>query len=383
MLLAAKQQVKRWDENNRFAAQMQIGNFEARNKAGISHLAWETPREQTASRKGQLVKAAAPLVPKFIRRQYNIVLESEVDVILDASGFAFSDQWPAKKTETMAAHCARWKREGKKIIFLPQALGPFENARSRSAFAQILRTADRVFARDRISYEHAISALPSATNVRLAPDFTNLLQGETPDYIEEVANRPCVVPNKRMLDKTSPEVRASYLAFLTAAIHRLVEQGLDPFILIHETHDFELGQQLRSQLNRNIPVVQEENPLYLKGILGSAYLVIGSRFHSLVSALSQGTPCLGTGWSHKYQMLFADYNCPDLLLDVEGDIDKSLTALDLLTEPRSRTQIVQKVEAGAAAQKTLSRQMWAEVKDILYPDEVSCRSENVREEVRQ
>ena len=85
-----------------------------------------------------------------------------------------------------------------------------------------------------------------------------------------------------------------------------LENGRNPFVLVHESGDKNLADRLAS-VNPNIPVIHESNPLYIKGIIGHSKFLIGSRFHSLVSGLSQGVPSLGTGWSHKYIELFDQF----------------------------------------------------------------------------
>lgn len=222
-----------------------------------------------------------------------------------------------------------------------------------------------IFARDEVSYEYINDLSVDASNVRIAPDFTNLLQGIEPEYINDLIGKPCIIPNQRMLDKTSNEVRNTYVDFLVANIEYLLAKGFEPFILIHESSDFELGMQLKTKVKKPVSVIKEDNPLYLKGILGKCCLVIGSRFHGLISSLSQGTPCLGTGWSHKYQMLFKSYNCSDLLVDVADNINQNLNTLDLILQEPTRKKIINSIEKGAKDQKALSQQMWNEVKNTI------------------
>ena len=43
------------------------------------------------------------LIPSEYRESYGLVLDNEVDVVLDASGFLYSDQWGDRSTLAMAS----------------------------------------------------------------------------------------------------------------------------------------------------------------------------------------------------------------------------------------------------------------------------------------
>jgi colanic acid/amylovoran biosynthesis protein len=364
MLYATKQQIKIWNQNNILACDLLTGTFQQRNSLGVHHLA-----RRTIGRFPQLEKYMTPvakLIPSFLRKKYQITLDSEVDIIFDASGFAYSDQWGFYASERMASNCLQWKKEKKKIILLPQAFGPFENPRVRNAFITIINNVDLIFARDEISYKY-ISELPvSLDNVKIAPDFTNLLEPEQPDYINDLIGKVCIVPNQRMLDKTGDGVSNQYLDFLIHAINYLYDLGKTPFILVHETKDIELAKKLQSMIDKAITVVQEQNPLYLKGILGKSDILIGSRFHSLISALSQNVPCIGTGWSHKYKSLFQEYGCSEFLVNFETEsIEDNLQKLKILTEETSKHEVINKITISCNKQKKLSIKMWDEVRAVL------------------
>jgi colanic acid/amylovoran biosynthesis protein len=58
------------------------------------------------------------------------------------------------------------------------------------------------------------------------------------------------------------------------------------------------------------------DPLANKGLIGSAGLVVSSRYHGCASALSMGVPCLALGWSHKYGELFNDFDMRDWAIDL-------------------------------------------------------------------
>jgi colanic acid/amylovoran biosynthesis protein len=199
-------------------------------------------------------------------------------------------------------------------------------------------------------------------HVKIAPDFTNLVQGIKPSYLDDIAGKCCIVPNQRMLDKTSQEVSKAYISLLVSGIKYLQLKGLEAFLLIHEENDIAIANILQSKLDQPILMIKETNPLILKGILGNCYLVIGSRFHSLISAFSQGVPCVGAGWSHKYKILFKDYGCSNLLVNLNNNSQNILDLLDLLINETKRTEIIQNINYNADIQKTLARQMWDEVR---------------------
>lgn len=94
-------------------------------------------------------------VPNFILNAAGIASKSQINVILDGSGFAFGDKWGAKKAGfRMADHITKWKNENKKVILLPQAFGPFSKEDIILKMKIILENADLVFARDKVSYDY-------------------------------------------------------------------------------------------------------------------------------------------------------------------------------------------------------------------------------------
>ena len=321
-------------------------------------------------------------------------------MLLDASGFSYTDQWGANYARKMADKLSRLKAEGKKIILLPQAFGPFENPEVKAAFETILAKSDLVFARDKVSYDYVKEFAGTENKLNLAPDFTNLITGRVPEYFTpqercsavlgvspmsdtasfrgKVSSRDagasapfkkrsvCIIPNVRMLDKTSAEVRDKYLTFIANCIQCLFDLDLQPFIMVHQTgKDYEIALDLQKQFGDRLNVIAETNPLAIKGILGQCYAVISSRFHGIVSSLSQGVPCLATGWSHKYQMLFEDYRCPQLLMNplfTPAEIKEKISAVT--TKP-SRTEIVATIEQAAKEQKELSKSMWKQVHQVI------------------
>lgn len=300
------------------------------------------------------------LLPKFIRDMYGIVVDNEVDIVLDTAGFAYGDTWNIKGLKNLADRCVKRKKYGTKIILLPQAFGPFDNDNTRNYMKKVIENVDLVYARDIVSYNHLKSISSESKNIKLFPDFTNLIQGNIPETFNPEINNFCIIPNYRMIDKTSKEISNNYLPFLIKSINYLIEKNEKPFILIHEGEkDLYIADQINASLKHKIPVIKESNALNIKGIIGQSNGVIGSRFHGLVSALSQGVPSLATSWSHKYQMLFQDYKYDEGIIDITDDEVYIKKKIDVLIS--NREEIRANLLLSSDEQKEKVKIMWNEI----------------------
>jgi len=82
-----------------------------------------------------------------------------------------------------------------------------------------------------------------------------------------------------------------------------------------------------------------------------------------VSALSQGVPCLGTSWSHKYEKLFSEYNVSTMLLTPELS-NKNLE--DLVHYSIDEQALIKNTLAPKIAEfRALSEQMWQKVAEMI------------------
>jgi colanic acid/amylovoran biosynthesis protein len=79
----------------------------------------------------------------------------------------------------------------------------------------------------------------------------------------------------------------------------------------------------------------------------------------VISTLSQGVPCLGTSWAHKYAALYGEYGVPDWLLDNSASPESTASRLlQMKTEgPKHAAALSAKaLEIGRQAEK-----MWGTV----------------------
>jgi colanic acid/amylovoran biosynthesis protein len=358
--------VRELEGKHRVAVESRVGSYDERARMGLlQKVSGRLPEP--------VMRTAGRLLPSKERRhlldKYGLLFDDRVEAILDASGFAYTDQFDLSRCEVAAGRAERARRSGKPYVLLPQAFGPFTSPERRAAFVRLADSSDLLYARERISLEHVLESGCRTDHVRLAPDFTCLLDGEVPPEFEPPDRLALIVPSEKLLSATSSEVQAAYLPFLAAAAAWLRDNGFDVRILLHERNDAETVEGLRALLATRVPLVRFENAVHLKGIIGSAQLVVGSRFHALVSALSQGVPSVGVGWSHKYEMLFEGYGCPERVLDPRAGASALAEHLSDLSEGPERARLVRGLRTAAAVQVERARSMWSEVHALLAAGE--------------
>jgi colanic acid/amylovoran biosynthesis protein len=161
------------------------------------------------------------------------------------------------------------------------------------------------------------------------------------------------------------EAAGSYLPMLNHCIAAVREFGLEPSVLIHGKHDVALAEALQKESPQPLEIIHESDPVRIKQVIGCSLLVIASRFHALVSALSQRVPAIGTSWSHKYEMLFGDYECRQFLLPVGVGKDQIFDQVRLATGPE-RTVLLAKLRTNNERLVGQARQMWKEVEQIIF-----------------
>lgn len=307
-------------------------------------------------------------IPKKLRSMFGIVMPSEIDAILDASGFAYGDQWGAHRSRVkLAFDIKKFKQEkDRKVILLPQAFGPFSNQTLRKYMREIINHADLIFARDEHSYTY-LRDIDDVDKIKLKPDFTNQFQtlSRQFDYLKEYP--VCFIPNAKMLEMKSsnkPDVYVQFMAKLVKCAH---ESGHSPYLLIHEGQgDAALANKIKTLVGIDLPIVQPSNAEQVKQAIGASKLVVSSRFHGLVSALSQKIPVIATGWSHKYQALLNDYGVADCIFDESSDLEIAKEKmLSLLDSKQEYDRVIKMISERSEAEKLKTDAMWEQVYSVM------------------
>jgi len=306
--------------------------------------------------KGMRLDGLFNRLPLKIIETFGIARAKDVDVVLDASGLRYSDSWGLKASRAAAMRYGKLKKQGKKIIILPQAFGPFKNPEVGAAVREVVELSDLCFARDEVSYRYLVELCGEKVKIHQAPDFTNLVEPIPSFGGSEFYGKIIIIPNQRMVDKTDKSVADNYFKYLLNLCTYLRELGEDVIILNHEGIPDHLICTRLSEACGNLPVITHWDPVYIKTVIGCCKLLVSSRFHGCVSALSQGVPVIATSWNHKYEMLLKEYGVDDYLVHLNSDVVDAEMIQSALQDSVSR-QIVSK----AGLLKLKSRDMWSDV----------------------
>jgi colanic acid/amylovoran biosynthesis protein len=257
------------------------------------------------------------ILPARWLRMYGCFAEKEIGIVLDASGLRYSDKFGVGTARHALRQYRRVKQRGGKVILLPQAFGPFTCPKLKQVVREIWQNADLIFARERESFAYLSSLVGSQERIKVAPDFSNLVKGSVPKSMQGYARKICVIPNSKMLAGEAGDASKGYLQGMIGIIKECRKRKHPVFILNHEGVSDELiCRHILDEINDpEVGFLSGLSALETKGVIGATSGVITSRFHGLVSALSQGVPSLATSWSHKYERLLEDYGVSHGLID--------------------------------------------------------------------
>lgn len=244
----------------------------------------------------------------------NLLPIKEAKYYIDASGLYFSDQMISEDRIASDLHILLkgYYEQGTKIVYLPQAFGPFHKSASIKTVEVALRYANIVIARDDKSLNYLQQLKGKSDRIKQYYDFTGVVKGVCPDEFSYLRGRVCIILNKQMIRKGAL-TKDSYINKVKAMIDVIYQEGYEAFFLDH-ADDIDLIRETLACIRYDIPIVAGLDAITVKGVIGQSYLCVSSRFHGVISAFSSGVPCLTTSWNHKYQELLKLYDMQDSML---------------------------------------------------------------------
>lgn len=283
----------------------------------------------------------ARLVKMGPRTVFGVFECRPLGAVVDVSGFAYGDDWgtgASANTLRLQAVCAT---QGIPYVFAPQAWGPFVTSVLAEQVRAMCDAAALVGVRDETSLRYLTDLLGSGANgLSETPDLAFLFESAPAEIgrqlLEDAGLKPGeqpivgFTPNARAFERSAGEGASNaYLMGLGEAAQRLLEQGCALALIAHEggngrpegVSDPRLCMLLRGMLPADAPVALFGGDLsaaILKSIISNLDLLVASRYHSIVAAVSACVPVVSVGWSHKYQGLMRDAHLEDYALEANA-----------------------------------------------------------------
>jgi polysaccharide pyruvyl transferase WcaK-like protein len=334
MLLAIIEAIKKTRPETRLAARLGL-NTSKKNLADYGLI-----KKQPLRRRNLDLSLISYWIPRNVHHLLSNplgVTEGGVDAVLDASGFAYGDRWGPLAIDQLTDELSRFNERKKPYIFIPQAFGPFETTRDTARRLGLeLSQVKLIYARDVRSAEWIKELLPTPREIRVVPDITIGISGvaEVAKNSDVDSQTAIIVPNIRLIESIGID---AYLTGIRGIADTLTAAGLKLIVMNHGgREDLRLCQfLLKSPSFRHAKLIDLLDARMAKGVIAASSIVISSRFHACVSALSSGVPCLSLAWSHKYVELFRAFGCPEFALN-ESSLNESRAWLGVLLDSASR-----------------------------------------------
>ena len=234
------------------------------------------------------------------------------DVVIDTrSGDSFTDGYGLHRHATMTAVGLFAAQAGSPVVLGPQTIGPFSSRIGRALARATLRSVAVVLARDSAS-----AAVATALGSPVPAPTTDVVFSLAPPP-PSMASRDVIFNVSGLLWNENPHVDfGQYRSTVEHIARELLDRGRHLTLLPHVVHSgnedsdiaatHELARRLDGEPGHPIEVVVPVDLDDARAIIASGRVVIGSRMHACLNALSVGVPAVPLAYSDKFAPLLAD-----------------------------------------------------------------------------
>lgn len=238
---------------------------------------------------------------------------SQYDCLVDMGGICFTDNIPQKNLLRTIYQKISWivaKKLGLKVVLYTTSIGPINTFKTKYGSKYLLNCAcDFVMLREQ-ECESIYSSLKVNTPYIVCPDTAFCFKNERPkDEIWTEFNKKekkVGVSLSFQLMKQTPH----YFETMELVCQYLLDKGYNLVLIANECSGYE-GSDDRFVVREMAKKVGEKKVMladpvimrgeHLKWIIASCDVVIASRYHTLMAALSSSVPSIALSWHFKYK----------------------------------------------------------------------------------
>jgi len=252
------------------------------------------------------------------------------DIVFDIGGITFSDgreiYLPFNVITILPAILMN-----RRVIKLSQAMGPFSNPLNRSTASWILPRVHRIYARgDRTMANLKEIGL---TNIALAADLAFALESPMGNRSKKLpifdnGRKTTGIAPSSVVYKYCRNRGIDYIDIMARFVKALQQDFSLNVVLIPHS----IKKKARRLKNNDLPVIRaiesrvtpspwlkiidaDLEIAEMRSLIGGCDFFVASRFHSMVSALSEKVPLIVCGWGHKYLEVLEQCDMSEFAVD--------------------------------------------------------------------
>jgi polysaccharide pyruvyl transferase WcaK-like protein len=283
---------------------------------------------------------------KVVSGNYSLRRMSEADTVVSlAGGDSFSDIYGLGRLLYVALPQLLALFLGKRLVLLPQTIGPFNGVVARALARRIMRRAALIYSRDRRGLEETKTLTGAGTNaekVRFCYDVGFVVDPVKPavldlEGLQEQLHRaaPVVGLNVSGLlwmggyrQNNMFGLLVDYRQLVFDLIDRLVSlRGATVLLVPHvfgsrehaesdSTACESAGAELKLRHRGRVYMARGEyDQGEIKYVIGLCDMFVGSRMHACIAALSQNIPTVSIAYSRKFVGVMESIGVADLVAD--------------------------------------------------------------------
>ncbi len=263
----------------------------------------------------------------------------DADLVVDLYGICFCDNLEKRKYSYLSMRARKLKfqpvlhlakKMGKTVIKNTASFGPMETEYNRKSAQYVVKQVYDVLCAREVQSKVALhKAVGDKVEVLLSPDTANLM----PFSLQVRKNRVGISASHQIIKQwKSPEGYVECIVQLGKVIH---EMGAEIVFIPNEydptkaDNDVAVCQAIQTALEaQGVPSrildVLHMTGTQLKNEIAACEVVVASRYHTCVAALSSGTPVLVLGWHYKYRELLGLYSQSQWLINQDACDSKKL-----------------------------------------------------------
>ena len=275
--------------------------------------------------KGKWVRSRRRMYDSEDIQRFEAALQQS-DFLMIGGGNAIFDLSPATLSAQRFDQVVSLAKQHQLPIFVSSiGIGPFSTKKQQNAAIATLKKCDFVSFRDKRSLEYLKNAGHPAAYASVDPVFL-LPEVETFEQLKAQKKLQqrigiCVIDYR--ITGCSRKDYLNYLKDMKNLIHDLAASKKEIMLFSSEVQDYETIETLYVEFLKdpqvNVVFVKEKEDLL--ALYQSLNLVIGTRMHSMIVAVSQFVPIIGLSWQQKVVEMFKNLGIEEDVLAI-ADLSK-------------------------------------------------------------